>query len=329
VRFCFIGRTIRALFYRLGLMAIVGLLSALALVFLALRFPGLDAHNLLAEIRSIRELAAGDDPDDLADLLDHSLACIPAGVFVMGSDRGPPNERPQRSVFLDAFAIDRYEVTNAQYRRFLIATKRVAPVYWQGRNYPAGQADLPVAGVGWPEARDYCAWAGKRLPTEAEWEKACRGPDGWIFPWGEDWDPARGSTGLFQAECWPPDLEQGWELLQAAGLDPALPAPQPVGSFPGGASPYGVFDLAGSVSEWVVDWYNWDGYAEWPLENPVGLGPPWDHSLRGSGWFDRYGQEGQVEQASRCSQRNASHSADDPRLGFRCALSLNCNRSLP
>jgi formylglycine-generating enzyme required for sulfatase activity len=90
--------------------------------------------------------------------------------------------------YLDAFAIDRYEVTNIQYGRFLSATGKRAPSYWSDGQYPAGRADYPVVGIGWEDASAYCAWAGKRLPREAEWEKACRGPDGNLYPWGNQWD---------------------------------------------------------------------------------------------------------------------------------------------
>jgi len=106
------------------------------------------------------------------------------------------------------------------------------------------------------------------------------------------------------------------------GKGSEVPSPQPVGSYPEGASFYGVFNLAGNVSEWVEDWYNWEGYAGLLERNPVSLEPPWNHGLRGSAWFDRRGIEDLAADLSRCAKRNSSHSADDPRVGFRCARSV-------
>jgi formylglycine-generating enzyme required for sulfatase activity len=176
--------------------------------------------------------------------------------------------------------------------------------------------------VSWENAKAYCEWLGKRLPTEAEWEKTCRGTDGRLFPWGDSWEVKFANLGHSQAGNWPHSLEEGWALLASKEEGDGAPGLQPVGSYPQGASPYGVLDLAGNVSEWVVDWYNWDGYGDLPKDNPIGLGPPWNHSVRGSGWFDRRGQEGWIEDLSRCSSRNSSHSYGDPRIGFRCARSI-------
>jgi formylglycine-generating enzyme required for sulfatase activity len=100
---------------------------------------------------------------------------------------------------------------------------------------------------------------------------------------------------------------------------PSLPGLEPVGAYPDGASPFGAFDLAGNASEWVADWYNWADYASLPAENPISTGPPWNHVVRGSAWFDRRGQQGLIPDLSRCAKRNSSHSYDDPRIGFRCA----------
>lgn len=281
----------------------------------------LGSIDLEAEVDLLRWLADSGDLTRLAQALDRSVVAVPAGEFLMGSELAQ-DERPERRVILDAFEIDRYEITSAQYQRFLRETGGVAPRYWQGGEYPAGHADRPVVGVSWQEASDYCRWAGKRLPTEAEWEKACRGPDGNTFPWGEIWDPARANVGYFQARTWPSLLDDGWALLEMTTADPDLTTLKPVGWHPRGASPYGALDLVGNASEWVVDWYNWDGYWDMPSENPVGEGPPWNHVLRGSAWFDRRGREGLVRDLSRCSARNSSHSYDDPRLGFRCARSV-------
>jgi formylglycine-generating enzyme required for sulfatase activity len=287
--------------------------------------PG--SGDMAAEIALVRWLAAVDDPR-LPDVLDRCVVLIPAGEFTMGSTTGPVDEQPARRISLDAFALDRYEVTNAQYRRFLQATGRPAPPYWTGDAFPQGQADYPVVGVPWQAAADYCAWAGKRLPTEAEWERACRGDTGQTYPWGGQWDPQRANVDLCgeQGGAGRPGVwDEAWSLLQTA---PGSSAPrlQPVGSYPAGASPYSVLDMVGNASEWVADFYNWRGYEDLPNHNPLGARPAWNHVLRGSSWYNPYGQAGRVAETSRCAARNSAHIAYDPRLGFRCARSVILDR---
>jgi formylglycine-generating enzyme required for sulfatase activity len=153
------------------------------------------------------------------------MVTIPAGRFVLGSD--DPNALPERHLNLPAFEIDKYEVTKAQYFQFVEETGHNAP--WG--TYPAEQADYAVTNVSWEDAKAYCEWAGKRLPSEAEWEKAARGTDGQLYPWGNEWRDRLANT-----------KESG-----AGGV-------MPVGSYPDGVSPYGVEDMAGNVWEWVEDW---------------------------------------------------------------------------
>jgi formylglycine-generating enzyme required for sulfatase activity len=241
---------------------------------------------------------------------------VPAGWFLMGSETGRADERPARRVYLDAYDIDRYEVTNAQYRAFLEATGRRAPRHWVGGSYPAGTELDPVVGVGWRDACAYCTWAGERLPTEAEWEKACQGTTGSTYPWGNTWDPSRANVRSVRIG----QIDDAWAFLVSDHVgDPGL---EPVGSYSSGASPYGVMDMVGNASEWVADWYTWNGYKDWPVRNPIGLGPEWNHSIRGSAWFDPHSSD-VLADVSRCSARNSSHSYDDPRVGFRCARSAN------
>jgi formylglycine-generating enzyme len=274
------------------------------------------------EVMLIRELAASGDPD-LANVLDASMVLIPAGEFYMGSDDQRVDERPQRQVYLDAFEIDRYEVANAQYQRFVEATGRKPPLYWNGNHFLAGQADIPVVGIGWQDADAYCEWAGKRLPTEAEWEKACRGADGRRYPWGDEWHPNRLNTWFILEDLDTNIWDVAWSFLQTGQIDPGMPGLRPVGTFLEGASPYGVMDLAGNASEWVWDWYNWSGYWDLPARNPKVEDPPWNHSLRGSAWFIPYGDQNEAQDQSRCSRRNSSHAAyGDARTGFRCAQSV-------
>jgi formylglycine-generating enzyme required for sulfatase activity len=275
-----------------------------------------------SELEELRRLAAAGDFDRLAELLDHSVISIPTGEFNMGSSSGPADEQPERRIYLDAYQVDRYEVTNAQYRRFVLASGARPPQHWQGDHFPAGQADWPVSGVSWQEASNYCEWAGKRLPSEAEWEHACQGPDEFIYPWGDEWEAQKANTGFELAGQWPPTVEAIWKLLAASPTKETYPHPQPVGSFPQGASAYGVMDLAGNASEWMLDWYNWQGYQELPARNPLGGGPPWNHSVRGSGWVDKHGEQDLAAELSRCARRNSSHTSNDPRLGFRCGSSI-------
>jgi formylglycine-generating enzyme required for sulfatase activity len=273
-------------------------------------------HDLL------RWLAASDRPVALAELLDRCTVNIPASEFIMGSDTGHDDEQPEKQIYLDAFEIDRYEVTNVQYQQFLSESGEPAPQYWPGDEYPAGQADYPVVGVSWHQAQAYCEGVGKRLPTEAEWEKACRGTEGRVYPWGDAWNPRRANVGHSTVQNWPLRLDDGWALLQPTAANADAPGLQPVGSYPAGQSDEGVQDLAGNASEWVADWYNWTGYWHLPSRNPISTGPPWNHSVRGSAWFDRRGNEDLIPDLSRCAARNSSHSYDDPRVGFRCARSL-------
>jgi formylglycine-generating enzyme required for sulfatase activity len=216
------------------------------------------------------------------------MASVPAGWFLMGSEDGPASSQPQRRVYVEAFEIDLTEVTNADYARFLAESSEPG----EGWSIPwlLEHADAPVTGVIWKEAQAYCRWAGKRLPTEAEWEKAARGIDGRAYPWGDDWDPRRANT-----------AESGREGL--------LPA----GSLPGGASPYGALDMAGNAAEWVADYFDPGYYSRAPETNPQGPEQVLDHGLRGGSWASPAGQ-------ARTFFRDSSHSVrPNARVGFRCA----------
>ena len=157
---------------------------------------------------------------------DGPMMQIPEGAFTMGSDDGLPNERPQHQVTLDTFYIDQYEVTIGQYAAFLEAAKRRAPPTWDEEAVTAA-GDRPAVGVSWTDADAYCKWAGKRLPTEAEWEYAARGSDGRRYPWGKAWAPGRANAFTSAAR----------RLVD-------------VGSFPEGQSPFGLLDMCGNAWEW-------------------------------------------------------------------------------
>lgn len=180
-------------------------------------------------------------------ITEQKMIRIPAGSFIMGNNgrpaaEGPGNldETPAHEARTGEYLIDQFEVTNAHYRRFVEDTGHPPPVHWRHGVYPEGKADHPVVYVSWYDARDFCRWAGKRLPTEAEWEKAARGTKGRHFPWGDQFDPKRANT------------PQGWLVR---GLTPEEGDTMPVGSFENGRSPYGLYDMAGNVYEWVADWY--------------------------------------------------------------------------
>lgn len=164
---------------------------------------------------------------------------IPAGPFSRGSTRGADDERPVKVLTLPAFRMDRTEVTRAMYGR-CVAARRCKPLAVDLVSEP----HLPVSNVNWSEARAFCTFAGGRLPTEDEWEKAARGSDGREFPWGKDVDCARANWGNFENEG------------PCTGKNPGKPVD--VGSYPQGASPLGVLDMAGNVWEWVADKYDRD-----------------------------------------------------------------------
>jgi formylglycine-generating enzyme required for sulfatase activity len=215
---------------------------------------------------------------------------IPAGNFTMGDDE----ESPRRLVYLDAFYIDQFEVTTARYARFLEASGQVAkPDEWDRLDL-AHAAALPVVGVDWHDALAYCTWTGRRLPTEAEWEKAARGVDERRYPWGNA--PPTADHANFGNTA--PDAYAG-------GL-------APVGQFTLGRSPYGVLDMAGNAAEWVGDWYS-ESFARGEVRNPPG--PPSGNAkvIRGGGRFD----PGERISATKRYSGNPGLRRED--VGFRCA----------
>lgn len=218
-----------------------------------------------------------------------TMVKIPAGPFIMGSGNADPDESPPHEVTLSAFQIDRFEATNEEFRAFVQATgyqvdaEKAAQRNWKER--VTDKANHPVVMVSWNDAAAYCEWMGKRLPTEEEWEKAARGTDKRIYPWGNQFDDSRANVKL-------------------AGLRGTAA----VGSFPAGASPYGVEDMAGNVWEWTSSPYR--GYPGSTYKDPY-----YGERLkvtRGGGWFD---DERQVRTTNR-SAANPSTANDD--IGFRC-----------
>ena len=240
------------------------------------------------------------------------MVYIPAGDFFMGSNDSDASadgdEKPMQSVDLDEFWIDKLEVTNEQFARFLneegnqeedsvtwvnVEDKDSSIVYENGQYSPkSGYEDHPVAYVSWYGARAYCQWAGERLPTEAEWEKAARGTDGRIWPWGNDWDENKVNS-----------KEAGPGHTTA------------VGSYPLGASPYGCMDMAGNAWEWVADPYQWDYYQAAAAHNPQGPNQGASRVVRGGSWA----LPQRLTRSAGRFELIPSVRRDD--LGFRCASS--------
>ena len=196
------------------------------------------------------------------------MVYIPAGEFTMGNDVTDDrkrmggtlatNETPKRKVYVKAFFIDKYEVTNRQYKEYLDALKKMEikafshytdegipiPDRWSVESYPEGEDDYPVVDVDWYMANKYCAWKGKRLPAEEEWEKAARGTDGRIYPWGDDYEPGYSNN----REYWHTKFKDPAEMVKRW-------RERPVGSFERDVSPYGVYDMVGNAFEWTVNLY--------------------------------------------------------------------------
>ena len=265
------------------------------------------------------------------------MVAVPAGRFEMGTgdaeidrllssyhgDRSLYEpEFPSHTVELPAFCIDRTEVTQKQYQRFVEATGRerpfvdrdwAAPFNWSDAGPPAGLEQHPVVLVSYFDAEAYCGWAGKALPTEAEWEKAARGSDGRRYPWGDEWDASR----LHSAAAWADgELETmerwktWWESVYRVELRGKTATTAPVSSHPAGASPYGAQDMAGNVFEWVDAWF--EAYPGSPYGHPEFGGKY--RVVRGGDWY-----------LDRVYTRAAARLRSPPEhkvttIGFRCVL---------
>jgi formylglycine-generating enzyme required for sulfatase activity len=223
------------------------------------------------------------------------MVYIPAGEFLMGStetdENANPDEKPQHRIYLDSYYIYKTEVTVAQYRKFCHATGRKMPpkAKWGWND------KYPIYNMWWVDAIDYAKWAGGSLPTEAQWEKAARGTDGRIYPWGNKWD-------MNKVHCSKKKIKDAASPIEA-------------GSFPAGASPYGVLDMAGNAWELCSDLHDKDYYKSTPAKNPTGPVAGEKHVVRGGSWtnFDPI--------YFRCSNRSVAFPDYTAiRLGFRCVV---------
>ena len=235
------------------------------------------------------------------------MVFIPGGEFLRGRSHAladdnlkwyptlVKDDRPVRPLRVDPFYLDEHEITNLQYAAFVKATRHRAPVDWPHGQLPPGKEKLPVVNVSWEDAAAFARWAGKRLPSEAEWERACRGTlEGRKYPWG--------------------DLNPSSQLARFNVVD----GPGEVCRF---APNYlGLYDMAGNVWEWVADWYDREYYQRAPAENPRGPEKGMYRVLRGGSWAD-------VTKYLTCANRSWARPAErSPNIGFRCAKNFSAPR---
>ncbi len=237
---------------------------------------------------SFKKDVKGSAPSDLQD--PSTMAELAGGTFEMGFDNGDPDEYPKHKLKLRPFSLDIYEVTRKDYARCVDASvcKKVPDL-----GTPDVDDTHPVIGVTWFQAKTYCEWVGKRLPTEAEWEYAARAPHQFLYPWGGSWEQSRANSRT------PKD---GYDFTA------------PVGTFPTGKNPKGIHDLAGNAAEWTADWYDAKYYHKTPDANPTGPEvPTGERVVRGGSWSD---PDHLLRAVTRLAQDpNVSNSA----IGFRCA----------
>jgi formylglycine-generating enzyme required for sulfatase activity len=220
---------------------------------------------------------------------DAEYVLVPEGEFTMGTEDGDPDTQPAHTVYLAEFSIMRTEVTNAQYKPCVDAGVCTPPQ--NERWNDSAFADHPVTDVSWQQADEFARWAGRHLPTEAQWEKAARGTDARLYPWGNE-------------------ISDDTQLNYNHPTGDTLP----VGSYPDGASFYGVLDMAGNVEEWVADWYAADYYANAPAQDPAGPDEGVTRVLRGGSYFSN--RQG-VRVTSRAKALPDAHFAS---VGFRLVM---------
>lgn len=226
------------------------------------------------------------------------MVYIPEGYFQMGTSSGKREDaKPMHFVNTSAFFIDKYEVSNAEYSKFMLATNHAKPRYWDDKLF--NKPEHPVVGVSWHDAMAYAKWKSRRLPTEAEWEKAARGNDGRLYPWGKKWD-----KGFF------------FFFVNIYGMDDKYSRTAPVDYYQSGVSPFGIFNMSGNVWEWCLDWYDPNYYRDSPEIDPMGPEASKMKVLRGGSWVNTIESVKVVQRG-----RNFPH-AKTSIYGFRTVLPI-------
>ncbi len=222
-----------------------------------------------AQIKITKKIVQGTGKDAVP------MVYVPAGAFMRGSPtgRGEDDQKPQRSITLNAFYIDQYAVSMAHYRRCVEAGSCTEPNKDEICNWGVdGREDHPINCVSWHQSKGYCEWVGKRLPTEAEWEKSAKGNDGRLFSWGNELPSCELTNYNASSQMGQDKYCHGRTI--------------PVGEYPGAASPYGVVQMTGNVYQWASDWYGKTYYQESPDKNPQGPTSGKYRIVRGGSWFN-------------------------------------------
>ncbi len=214
------------------------------------------------------------------------MVYVPGGAFTMGRENGDDAERPPHQVTVKAFFIDTHEVTNEDYEKFIKATNRRTPTSWKKGSFPPGTERKPVTGVTWDDANDYARWAGKRLPTEEEWEFAARGSEGRVYPWGNDWrDGSANANGA------------GQSMADVAAHK--------------GTSPFGTYDMVGNAWEWTAS-----NFKPYPGRGLPGSQPSGDLRVIRGGCYESTKDYATTTYRAGWPARGAS---TYDQTGFRCA----------
>ncbi len=238
------------------------------------------------------------------------MVVIPEGEFIMGTNASDArsNERPEHPVWLPTYAIDKFEVTMTRYEQFMQATGQMPPPLWDPE--AVGEVgDHPAVGLTWKDAAAYCKWAGKRLPTEAEWEKAARGTDGRRYPWGHMQpfvDIANYNRGVWVSyKITLAPVESGVSGMSIRH-----------GLKEGGKSPYGLYHMSGNAAEWVADFYDREYYSRSSKKSPTGPEKGENHVIRGGSWSD-------TPVGLRTTARvSAPPDYQDLTIGVRCVMDM-------
>jgi len=279
-------------YFKYAWVGLVGIFVVLPLLGVWMREPG-QVEQELVEV-------ALQSSEQTANIQDGFMITIPAGEFIQGSSSGAYNEKPEAVVFLETFSIDKYEVSNRRYAEFVGQAGHRAPASRYGGMEAFQRPAFPVVYVSWDDAVAFCEWDGKRLPTEAEWEKAARGVQGLIWPWG---DNAQSGAANVKGE------HDGAKYTAR------------IGAFEDDRSAYGVVDMAGNVREWVHDWYDQHAYRLRAGEKGIEPEARTTRVLRGGSWTDS------LVTARTTARFKMLPRYRDTAIGFRCAKSGDLERS--